>query len=127
MDRPGQGRGHRRLGDGELRLKQRFQMLEGTLRQGGQEMAIGEARMNGTQIAFTAGDRQFTGTVEGGRMAGTSRTPQGSQARSAARSAPRGRARLLLRKGNGRSSAPHCRRPGRALHKARAAGPWRNW
>ncbi|BBK33712.1 methyltransferase family protein [Stella humosa] len=85
---PAKAEGTWKLGDGELRLKQTFQMLEGTLRQGGQEVAISEARMNGAEIAFTAGDRQFTGSVDGGRMTGTSRTPQGSQAWSAARSAP---------------------------------------
>ena len=85
---PAKAAGTWRLDDGELRLKQRFQMLEGTLLQGGQEVAISEGRMNGAEIAFTAGDRQFTGSVDGGRMAGTSRTPQGSQTWSAARSAP---------------------------------------
>ncbi|MBA4266249.1 MAG: hypothetical protein C0453_14305 [Comamonadaceae bacterium] len=60
-----------RLGRGkELVLEQTFQMLEGTLRQGGQATPITEARMNGTQISFVAGNARYTGEVKGSRMQG---------------------------------------------------------
>jgi len=61
-----------RLPEGELRLTQTFQMLEGTLTLNGKTAAISEARMTGTEIAFTAHGRRFTGKVEDGKMAGSS-------------------------------------------------------
>ncbi|MDO9134568.1 cyclopropane-fatty-acyl-phospholipid synthase family protein [Hydrogenophaga sp.] len=61
-----------RLGDGrELVLKQSFQMLEGSLRQGGQARPISEARMDGPRISFVAGGQRYAGEVNGQRMQGT--------------------------------------------------------
>ncbi|MBA4743426.1 MAG: methyltransferase domain-containing protein [Azoarcus sp.] len=57
--------------DGELALRQTFQMLEGTLRRGGDAVELRDARMDGTQIRFTAGDRRYVGQVEGDAMRGT--------------------------------------------------------
>lgn len=60
-----------RLGrDQELAIEQSFQMLEGTLRQGGQATAVTDARMHGTQISFTAGGARYTGEVQGRHMQG---------------------------------------------------------
>lgn len=59
-----------RLGDGDLRLTQSFQMLEGTLTRGGKAMPISEAKMQGSQISFMADGRRYTGTVTEGRMTG---------------------------------------------------------
>jgi SAM-dependent methyltransferase len=68
---PAKVNGTWRLGDGELTLNQTFQMLAGTLRMGSDSVAIQDARMNGEEIAFTAGDRRFTGRVSGNQMQGT--------------------------------------------------------
>jgi hypothetical protein len=76
-----------KLPDGELVLQQDFQMLAGTLKRGGSEMSITDAKMNGTEIVFTAGGRHFTGKLEGGRIEGQSQAADGgNQAWSATRS-----------------------------------------
>ena len=62
--------GQWRLGEGSLTLRQTFQMLEGTLTEGGKAMPISEARLRGTEIAFTAGGRRHTGKVQGSAMSG---------------------------------------------------------
>ena len=61
-----------RLGDGDLRLTQTFQMLEGTLSRGGKALPISDAKMQGSQISFMADGKRYTGTVEAGRMTGRS-------------------------------------------------------
>lgn len=61
-----------RLGDGDLRLTQTFQMLEGTLSRGGKAVPISDAKMQGSQISFVAEGRRYSGTVEDGRMTGRS-------------------------------------------------------
>lgn len=60
-----------KLNGGELKLTQTFQMLEGTLKRGGQAVAIREARMDGEQIRFDAGGQHYVGTVEGNTIRGT--------------------------------------------------------
>lgn len=77
---PAQVAGTWRLPDGELRLQQSYQMLAGTLRHGGREASITEAKMNGTEIVFTAAGRRFTGRLEGGRFEGISKPVQGEGA-----------------------------------------------
>ena len=59
-----------KLGDKELVLDQRYQMLSGSLREGTNVIPITEARLNGEAIQFTAGDQQYTGQVSGKRMEG---------------------------------------------------------
>lgn len=76
-----------RLGDGELRLTQKFQMLEGTLTRGGKALPITEARMRGSEISFVADGRRFTGTVSDGRMSGRSEGAGQAQDWQATRSA----------------------------------------
>lgn len=83
---PAQVSGTWKLSDGELVLQQDFQMLAGTLKRGGNEMSITDAKMNGTEILFTAGGRRFTGRLEGGRFEGQSQAADGaSQSWSAVR------------------------------------------
>jgi hypothetical protein len=55
------------LGSNSLTLKQEFQMLSGTLG----TTAIADAKMTGSQIAFTSGGTKYTGTVSGNSMKGT--------------------------------------------------------
>lgn len=67
---PAQVDGRWQLASGELALKQSFQKLEGTLRQGDQTVPISEARMDGTRISFVAGGQRYTGQVDGSRISG---------------------------------------------------------
>ena len=59
-----------RLGDGRLHLEQTFQQLEGTLTQSGKTAPISAAKMNGTEIVFTAAGRQYRGQSNGKTMSG---------------------------------------------------------
>jgi hypothetical protein len=73
---PAKVEGTWKLAQGELVLKQQFQKLSGTLRNGaGAPATITDARMNGEEIAFTAGGTKYTGRVNGRSMRGT--TPGG--------------------------------------------------
>jgi hypothetical protein len=52
------------VSDGELTVKQEFQMLTGTLTSGGTETPV-KGRMRGDRITFTAGKAQYAGRVNG--------------------------------------------------------------
>jgi Methyltransferase domain len=52
---------------GALTLTQQFQMITGTLG----TTAISDGKLNGDQIAFTAGGAKYTGRVDGNTMRGT--------------------------------------------------------
>ncbi len=60
-----------KMGDKELALTQRFQMLGGVLRDGGNTLPLKEARMHGAQITFTVDNMTYTGTVDGKKIQGT--------------------------------------------------------
>ena len=77
--------GQRRLPQGELSLKQEFQMLSGTLTTGGASAPISNARMNGDRIVFTVGGAQYTGQVKGGTIEGTVKSSDGTRSWSATR------------------------------------------
>ena len=68
---PAKVEGDWRLGDGTLRLAQKYQLLSGTLMQGTTTLPITNARMTGPKIAFVAGDRRYTGRVAEKSMTGT--------------------------------------------------------
>ena len=53
---------------GELTLKQKYQMLSGTLRTEGRTVPL-EGKVLGEEISFTAGGRQYAGRLEGKRLA----------------------------------------------------------
>jgi precorrin-6B methylase 2 len=59
-----------KLTQGELNLKQTFQMISGTLRNGNVTTPI-SGKLNGDQISFTAGAAQYTGRVNGNAIEGT--------------------------------------------------------
>jgi hypothetical protein len=61
-----------KLPQGELNLKQTFQMLSGTLRSGNVSTPI-SGKLTGDQISFTAGNTQYTGRVNGNTMDGTAK------------------------------------------------------
>jgi precorrin-6B methylase 2 len=59
-----------KLPQGELNLKQTFQMISGTLRNGNVTTPI-SGKLNGDQISFTAGAAQHTGRMNGNAIEGT--------------------------------------------------------
>ncbi|HEV8342052.1 MAG TPA: class I SAM-dependent methyltransferase [Candidatus Binatia bacterium] len=59
------------LPQGELTLKQNFQMISGTLRSGSNSTPITNGRLRGDQISFSAGGAQYTGRVNGNAIEGT--------------------------------------------------------
>ena len=59
-----------KLPQGELTLKQTFQMISGTLKNGKVITPI-SGKLNGDQITFTAGEAQYVGRVSGNSMEGT--------------------------------------------------------
>ncbi len=59
-----------RMGDGELRLEQRFQMVSGSLRTDGRMTRITGGRLRGNEIWFNAGGVVYTGRVNGNSIEG---------------------------------------------------------
>lgn len=53
---------------GELTLRQDFQMLSGTLRTEGRTLPLEGGRVRGTEIAFRAGGTEYRGSVDGKRI-----------------------------------------------------------
>ncbi len=81
---PAKVAGDWKLPDGELTLKQEFQMITGTLKSGGKATSI-KGRMNGNQISFKAGAAQYSGRVDGDAIKGTIKSDGGAGEWSAAR------------------------------------------
>ncbi|MGH7828042.1 MAG: class I SAM-dependent methyltransferase [Candidatus Binatia bacterium] len=71
---PAKVEGAWKVPQGELTLKQKFQMLSGTLKSGNVAAPITNGRLNGDQISFTAGGAQYTGRVSGNTIEGTVRS-----------------------------------------------------
>jgi hypothetical protein len=67
---PAKVEGTWKLGQGELTLKQSFQNLAGTLRNGGRTVPI-DGRLRGDQISFKAGDAEYSGKVSADSIEGT--------------------------------------------------------
>ncbi|HSA90955.1 MAG TPA: class I SAM-dependent methyltransferase [Burkholderiales bacterium] len=61
---PAQVAGTYPVAEGEVTLKQTFQMLSGTMRTGGKTFAL-KGRVNGEEISFSAGGRQYKGRLNG--------------------------------------------------------------
>src|SRR5690242_20688976 len=59
------------LPQGELTLKQTFQMLSGTLKSGNSTTQITNGKLMGNEITFSTGGSQYTGRVNGSSMEGT--------------------------------------------------------
>jgi precorrin-6B methylase 2 len=68
---PAKVEGTWKVPQGELTLKQNFQMISGTLKTGNVAAPIANGRLNGDQISFTAGGAQYTGRVSGNTIEGT--------------------------------------------------------
>ena len=82
---PAKVEGTWRVGDGQLTLKQEFQMISGTLKSGGNAMQITNGKLAGDQISFFAGADQYTGRVNGNAMTGTVRSGNTAKSWSATR------------------------------------------
>jgi len=67
---PAKAGGNWRLPDGELRLVQAYQKLEGSLSVRGKKLPVENAYLRGEHITFTAGGRIYRGRVEGDVMRG---------------------------------------------------------
>jgi SAM-dependent methyltransferase len=59
-----------KLPQGELTLKQTFQMISGTLRNGNVVTAV-TGKLNGDEISFSAGEAHYIGRVSGNSIEGT--------------------------------------------------------
>jgi hypothetical protein len=68
------------LPQGELTIKQTFQMISGTLKSGKNTTQI-NGKLTGDQIAFTAGSAQYTGRVAGNTIEGTIRSGNGNDSK----------------------------------------------
>jgi Methyltransferase domain len=71
---PAKVEGTWQLPQGELTLKQEFQMISGALKSGSQTTPISNGRLRGDQINFNAGGAQYTGRVSGNAIEGTVRS-----------------------------------------------------
>jgi hypothetical protein len=70
---------------GELTLKQEFQMVQGTLKAGANSVPITNAKLRADQLSFSAGGATYTGRVNGSTIDGTVNTGGNSAKWSAAR------------------------------------------
>ena len=60
--------GTHKLPQGELTLKQEYQMLSGSFRTGGKTLAITDGRVRGEEISFKAGGKDYRGRVNNGKL-----------------------------------------------------------
>lgn len=67
---PAKADGSWKTGQGDLTIKQSFQNITGTLKNGSTVTPI-NGKLNGSQITFTAGGTQYTGNVNGNSIDGT--------------------------------------------------------
>ena len=74
---PAKAEGSWKLPDGELTIKQSFQMITGTLKAGGKSTAI-KGRLTGEQISFKAGDAQYSGRIGADGIKGTVKAGSGT-------------------------------------------------
>ena len=84
---PARVEGTWKLSQGQLTLKQSFQMISGTLNSGTNTVAL-SGRLNGEQISFTTGDAQYTGRLRGDVMEGTFTSSGSTGTWSASRTGP---------------------------------------
>ena len=61
---PAKAAGTYKIPQGELTLRQEYQMLSGTLKSEGKTLPV-EGKMHGTDLAFTAGGKQYHGALKG--------------------------------------------------------------
>lgn len=71
---PANAAGTWKLPQGELMLEQKFQVVSGNLKSGGNSAALTDGKLNGEQIAFKAGSTAYSGKVSGDTIEGVART-----------------------------------------------------
>jgi hypothetical protein len=74
---PAKAQGRWKMPDGELALKQKFQMLSGTMRVGNKSAAIKAGKIAGPQITFSVGKTVYTGQVQGNTIEGVRKSAAG--------------------------------------------------
>jgi hypothetical protein len=74
---PAKSQGRWKMPDGELALKQKFQMLSGTMRVGNKSAAIKAGRIAGQQMTFSVGKTVYTGQVQGNTIEGVRKSAAG--------------------------------------------------
>ncbi|MGH8688882.1 MAG: class I SAM-dependent methyltransferase [Burkholderiales bacterium] len=65
---PAQVAGSYALPQGQLELRQEFQMLSGTLARGGERFAIQDGRVRGSEVSFRAGGKSYQGRFTAGKL-----------------------------------------------------------
>ena len=60
-----------RFAQGELTLKQEFQMVQGSLKSGANTLLISKAKLRADQFSFSAGGAEYSGRVNGASIEGT--------------------------------------------------------
>jgi hypothetical protein len=68
---PAKVEGDWKLPQGNLTLKQQFQMVSGQVKSGANSKTVTKGRLKGDQITFTVGGEQYSGRVNGNSMQGT--------------------------------------------------------
>jgi hypothetical protein len=67
---PAKVEGTWQLGQGELSLKQMYQMVTGSLKNGAGSIPV-NGKLRGDQLTLTAGNAEYTGRVDGNKIEGT--------------------------------------------------------
>jgi precorrin-6B methylase 2 len=70
---PAKVEGTWQLAQGELALNQTFQNVTGSLRNGGNTVAVTNGKLRGDQLSFSAGNTEYSGRVNGANIEGTMR------------------------------------------------------
>ena len=68
---PAKVEGKWQIGDGELELKQTYQMISGSLKRGGKIVELANGKLKGEHITFNAAGSVYHGEVAGDTMQGT--------------------------------------------------------
>jgi hypothetical protein len=68
---PAKVEGTWKLGQGELKLTQKYQMVYGTLQSGNKTITITDGKLDGDQLSFRVNSSLYKGIVSGKRILGT--------------------------------------------------------
>jgi SAM-dependent methyltransferase len=82
---PAKVEGRWKMAQGELTLQQRFQMVSGTLKTGGESIPLSEAKLTGDKLRFQVGGALYSGQVSGNAIVGTVKTGGNSRLWQASR------------------------------------------
>lgn len=76
---PAKVEGRWKTADGEVSFEQRYQMVTGSVRAGGSVESLTQGKVNGENIAFTAGGVEYNARISGGVMEGKAKGPGGEK------------------------------------------------